>query len=204
MAAAPKPPWRRSPTGLRAFKAASVKATSVFEPQSNCHRAALISSLPGLAMAVIVYNNIPHDPGDLTDNLSNFALGQFMTAWSQVEAITGFIFSELCGAPYETARIIIDEVPAKDRITILERLAAIADDATSSVLSPLLLQMVVLAQRRNRIVRAGWGMLSGKRARFWHGLTSADFDQIVNETPKGQSLRAKSIFTIDDMSKLTS
>ena len=81
-------------------------------------------------MPGIFYNNLPLDTADLSDQASNLALGQFMTAWSQVESIIGFLFAELCGAKHEPARIILDEVQATDRIIILRRLAAIADDAT--------------------------------------------------------------------------
>jgi hypothetical protein len=154
-------------------------------------------------MASIVYNNLPHDPADFTDQASNFALGQFMTAWSQLEAVIGVLFAELSGIPREKADIIIDEVPNKDRITILERMAAISDDATRTALGPLISQTRTLGERRNRIVHAGWGTFNNERARYWHGLTSADFDEIWKETSKGQSLRAKGIFTMGDLARLS-
>ena len=154
-------------------------------------------------MPGIFYNNLPPDTADLSDQASNLALGQFMTAWSQVESIIRFLFAELCGAKHEPARIILDEVQATDRIIILRRLAAIADDATRRSLEPLISQADTLSKRRNRIVHAGWGRLTGARARFWHGLTIADFTEIHGDTPKGQSLRTKSIFTINDIVVLT-
>jgi hypothetical protein len=56
-----------------------------------------------------------------------------------------------------------------------------------------------LSEKRNKIAHAGWGIYNGESARFWHGLTSANLSEIVRNSPKGESLRAKNIHTISDI-----
>lgn len=155
-------------------------------------------------MPGILYNNIPFDEADLTSQDSNFALGQFMTAWSQVESLCGFLFRDLSNVGYEIGTIIFDRVGVREQIEILAELAALMPNAEQRESALVAMKEVeFLSKARNKIVHAGWGLFNGERARFWHGITNAHFDGISADTAKGKADRGRFIFTLSDIATLT-
>ncbi|RWP46724.1 hypothetical protein [Mesorhizobium sp.] len=155
-------------------------------------------------MASIIYNNIPFDEGDLKNTETNFALGQFMTAWSQVESLCGFLFRELSQIRYEIANTIFDRIGAREQIEILAELIELitATEQRASAATAIK-EVEEIAKARNKIVHAGWGLLGGEPARFWHGITSARFREITSDTPKGKADRVRFIYTLSDIVQLT-
>lgn len=155
-------------------------------------------------MASIIYNNIPFDENELRDHATNFALGQFMTAWSQAESLCGFLFRVLSQISYEIANTIFDRVGTREQIEIVAELIESMPDPDRRARGVAALKEVEdISKARNKIVHAGWGLFNGEPARFWHGITSARFEEIRGETPKGKSDRERFIFTISDISNLT-
>ena len=127
-----------------------------------------------------------------------------MTVWSQIQGICGFLFKEFTGIPPETAQIIFDRIGTKEQIEILDAIFATFQDENERASGERLMRQVeAISVRRNKIVHSGWGLYNGEVARFWHGLTSAHFDEIMRETPKGKSQRERFIFTLTDLNRLT-
>ncbi|MGJ8570632.1 MAG: hypothetical protein ACSHXI_08030 [Hoeflea sp.] len=155
-------------------------------------------------MANIIYNNIPFDENELSHHGTNFTLGQFMTAWSQVESLCGFLFRELSKIEYEIANVIFDRVGVREQIEIITELAeSITDPRLRTEAAISLKEVEAISIARNKIVHAGWGLFNEEQARFWHGITSARFDQIARETEKGKADRVRFIFTLTDITHLT-
>lgn len=155
-------------------------------------------------MASIIYNNIPFDPAELSNPDTNFVLGQFMTAWSQTESLCGFLFRELSQISYEIANTIFDRIGTREQIEILAELVDLIPDGDRNSRAAVALKEVEdISKARNKIVHAGWGLFNGEPARFWHGITSARFSEICQESPKGKADRARFIFTITDIATLT-
>ena len=155
-------------------------------------------------MASIIYNNIPFDPSDLRSHGTNFALGRFMTAWSQTESLCGFLFRELSQIRHEIANIVFDRIGTREQIEILAELAAlIPDNGRSSRAAAALKEVEYISKARNKIVHAGWGQFNGEPARFWHGVTRGHFNEISQESTKGKADRVRFIFTISDIDALT-
>lgn len=152
-------------------------------------------------MASIIYNNIPFPENALTDQNSNFILGQFMTAWSQVESLCGFLFRELSEIDPNKATIIFDRIGTREQTDIVKELLETSDDLSEH--AALLDRAQTISVARNKIVHAGWGLIDGEPARFWHGITSKNFEDIVGETPKGLSARQRFIFSLGEISALT-
>ncbi|TPN60017.1 hypothetical protein FJ981_00325 [Mesorhizobium sp. B1-1-4] len=155
-------------------------------------------------MAGIMYNNIPFDENDLSNPDTNFALGQFMTAWSQVESLCGFLFRNLSQIGYEIGNIIFDRVGAREQIEILTELIHLMPNAEQrESASKAMKEVESLSRARNKIVHAGWGLFNGEPARFWHGITNAHFDGIATDTAQGKADRERFIFTLPDIATLT-
>lgn len=155
-------------------------------------------------MASIIYNNIPFNPDDLSNIENNFALGQFLTAWSQTESICGFLFRELSQISYAIANTIFDRIGVREQIEILTELVATIPDAERNERALMALKEVEeLSKVRNKIVHAGWGQFNGEAARFWHGITSSRLSEISQESPKGKADRIRFIFTISEIAALT-
>jgi hypothetical protein len=155
-------------------------------------------------MARIVSNNAPFPEDDLTDPERNFALGQFMTAWSQVESMYGFLFRELAEIPSDSSSIIFDRVGVREQLEIVQALSDAkldGDDKTKA--ETILDQVEKISVLRNKIVHAGWGKINGESARFWNGLTGRNLEEIAGDTQKGLSLRERYIHTISHMTNLT-
>lgn len=151
-------------------------------------------------MPSIIYNNLPFDEADLTNSDTNFTLGQFMTAWSQVESLCGFLFRELSQIRYEVANIIFDRVGVREQIEILAELVVnIEDTSRMEIASAAVKEVEALSKARNKIVHAGWGLYNMEPARFWHGITRQRFSEIGSNTPRGKADRERFIFTLSDI-----
>lgn len=155
-------------------------------------------------MASIIYNNIPFDPNDLSDHEPNFVLGQFMTAWSQVESLCGFLFRDLSEIRFEIATIIFDRVGTREQTEIVtELIDMIEDGQLRDMARKALVEVEALSKARNKIVHAGWGLYAGERARFWHGISTSRLIEIGRDTDRGRADRARFIFTLNDIRALT-
>lgn len=153
-------------------------------------------------MVSIFYNNIPFEEEDLTGNDHNFVLGRFMTAWSQVESLCGFLFRELAGLDHNIGPIIFDRVGTREQIEIVGALLENSDELAEHAL--LLEKAQKISVSRNKIVHAGWGKLDGEPARFWHGITTKHWDSMVGDDDgKARATITKYIFTTTDMARLT-
>jgi len=154
-------------------------------------------------MAGIILNNIPFDPNNLADDERNAALGRFMTAWSEVEVVCGFLFRGFANLEADIGGAIFDRVGVREQIDILGALVELSDDPAAAALPGLLDEANNLSKARNKLVHASWGLFNGQPARFWQGLTSSHLSRISEETAKGKSERVKFIFTLSDLGDLT-
>jgi len=154
-------------------------------------------------MANIFHNNIPDPQSDLNNEKANVALGRFMTAWSQIEGMCGFLFCEIAQLDPKATRIIFDRIGSREQISILRALVdgiVIADERDR--IADLMDRVEKLSEKRNKIAHGSWGTYNGESTRFWQGMTSSNFEDVVMETPKGQSLRVKNLHTITDLEAL--
>jgi len=126
-----------------------------------------------------------------------------MTAWSQTESLCGFLFRELSQISYEIANTIFDRIGTREQIEILtEFVDLIPDPERKGRGTSALKEVEDISKARNKIVHAGWGLFNGEHARFWHGITSARFSEICQESPRGKADRTRFIFTISDIAAL--
>lgn len=155
-------------------------------------------------MVSVHLNNLPFDEGEVTDQTRNFALGQFMTAWSQVECIYGFLFRELSQINPEIAIIIFDRVGVKEQLEIVTELAErISSEDFRSRATKALSEVQNISKARNKIVHANWGLLNGEPARFWQGLSTARLQALRDDTPRAKSDRQNYVFTLPNLRDLT-
>lgn len=151
-------------------------------------------------MASILLNNIPFPDSDM-DAGPNASLGQFMTAWSQVEVVCGHLMFAMAKVPFADKDPEFQAVESRDDVDRLKK--KMATDAIAGPYAGLADDFRSLFDRRNRIVHAVWGKLSGEPARFWHSLSNEDYDLIGSESPDGLRLRATCIHTVADLIQLT-
>lgn len=156
-------------------------------------------------MAGIVLNNLPFDEADLADPMRHIALGRFMTAWSQVEVVWSFLFRKFLDLSPQIALVVSDKVKINTQLAIVRELIEyLPQEDDRSALGTAISTLEKIASKRNKIVHSSWGLLNGEAARYDHALSSDKMEEVMNETPKGNSIRANHIFTIRDLEEITS
>lgn len=155
-------------------------------------------------MANIILNNLPFDDSDLQDDTRNVSLGRFMTAWSQAEVVWGFIFRKFLDLHVEVGMVVFDAIGVKEQLEIVSTLGDfLKTPSERDALAKATQDLKSLSLKRNKIVHSSWGLYDGEAARYWRGLTHIHLSEIMNESPKGKSLRTERIFTVTDLANLT-
>ena len=151
-------------------------------------------------MASLIFNNLGFDFRPHGLEAANTALGAYMAAWSELENACSFAFADLAGLNSSVSTIIFDRVGTREQIEILVALIE-ASDAVDDPTKGRVAEFQKASVQRNKIVHAAWGLYNDQIARFWNGITSANTDDLVNETPKGKSLREKNIHNLADLER---
>lgn len=155
-------------------------------------------------MASIVYNNLPFEENMIAGEAHNFALGRFITAWSQVEASYCAVARRLTNAEPTLIAALLDKARTREVLEILSIISHDIDDHNiKSELISLVERCQKISVKRNKIIPAGWGQYNGIMARFSHDLTMHDFEEIMLETQKGRGKRETRIFTVPDIETAT-
>ncbi|AZO29999.1 hypothetical protein [Mesorhizobium sp. M1B.F.Ca.ET.045.04.1.1] len=156
-------------------------------------------------MPSIILNNIPFPDTDISDDHPNLALGRLMTAWGQIEVVCNFLFRRLTDLHVDAATIVFDIVGNKEQIEMLIGLTELLPrEDQRKVLSDLLSSVKNLSTKRNKVIHASWGKLDGNPARFWSGLTSAHFDDIMSGSQKGGSHLQNHVHTVPQIESIFS
>ncbi|MCA0015875.1 hypothetical protein LB561_22035 [Mesorhizobium sp. B292B1B] len=156
-------------------------------------------------MVGIILNNLPFPESDISEERPNLALGRLMSAWGQIEVVCNFLFRRLTDLHLDAATIVFDTVGNKEQIEILTGLAELLPNAAQrDALSILLSSVKAFSIRRNKIIHANWGTLSGEPARFWSGLTSTHFDEIWSGSQKGDGYLQNLVHTVTRLEGIVS
>jgi len=151
-------------------------------------------------MASIVHNNHFVGFAEEDNRERDLVLGSYMSAVSNLETVVRLTFRKLSGIDGDKSNIIFDRIGAKEQNEIIGEFIA-SDKSISEEFSGIAKNLDLCAKHRNEIVHATWGVIDGLVARFWSGLTEEHFEHIVAETDKGNSLRGRHIFTLEQIGK---
>jgi hypothetical protein len=152
---------------------------------------------------VTIFRAMPPRDEDLADDVSNVALGRFMTAWAQVEIVITYLFKRIADISNTKASAIFDNIGTKEQIEILVAMSEeIEDDKLQEKIIDLLQGAKSLSSNRHKIVHASWEIFKSEPARIWFGVTKSQFDEMLEGTQKGKSFREKFVFTVEDMEAL--
>lgn len=155
-------------------------------------------------MPNVYLNNIPFDPEFLADTEANAALGRFMTVWSQIEVMCGFIFRSMTGFRAEFTIVFQDNVDVKEQIAIVQELSeSVADQSARQDLVAAMGKVQTMSTKRNKIVHASWGRLDGVPARFYNGLSHSRIQELFRGTQRGKTYPGTWVFTVAHLNQLT-
>lgn len=153
---------------------------------------------------VTIFRAMPPRDEDLADDVSNVALGRFMTAWAQVEIVITYLFKRIADISIAKASAIFDNIGTKEQIEILEAMSdEIEDEKLQGKVRDLLQAAKSLSSNRHKIVHASWEIFQSEPARIWFGVTCNQLDEMLEGTQKGKSFREKFVFTAQDIEALT-
>lgn len=132
----------------------------------------------------------------------NLAIGRFLTAWGEVEGAYMAAFINLSGLKLNHLSFYLDRVRTREMLDLtLDLCAQYEDRRIAEAITPLIERASALSAKRNQIVHAGWGMLDGEPALFYHQLTQQNLLEIMQGTQRGLAKHRRLIFTVAEINE---